>query len=400
MVNRHMKSMYDIGIVGAGPIGGFIASQLAEYVDSIAVIEQHKTVGKPVNCAGLITPRVFDTFSIPKKNIVQNEIKGAHIYAPSGKKLSIGNENVQALSIDRTAFDQYFITQAEKEKASVFLKTKVLSVQREDHIVEVICSNNQQFSCSCLIGADGPFSKVRDIFGFPQPSEFLRGIGAVVKDISIDPAYVHIFLGCDIAPGFFAWVIPIDKKGTMARIGLCTHQHEPRPPKYYFEKLLNKSPALDILKSAKIIEKTGGVIPLGALKTTAMDNVILVGDAAAQVKPTSGGGIYPGLVCANHCIPTIKKAFESKNYSSEILNTYHEAWRSDIGRELTLGMQFRKIFRNLNDKHFEKYIEKFNSPAIRNIITEYGDIDYPSKLVKPLIRKAPSILRVVPKILK
>ena len=395
-----MNKIYDIGVVGAGPIGGYIASHLANHVDSLALIEQHKTVGKPVNCAGLVTPRVFDTFSIPKEKIVQNEIRGAHIHSPSGKILTIGDEKIQALCIDRTAFDQYLVSQAEQKNVSIFLSKKVRSVQKQHKNIEVICSREHMFSCSCLIGADGPYSKVRDLFGFPQPIEYLRGIGAVVDDMSLDPDFAEIFIGNAIAPGFFAWMIPINKKGSSARIGLCIDQQEIKSPKYYFERLFTHNPAKSFLESAKMKEKIGGIIPLGALKQTVADNVLLVGDAAAQVKPTSGGGIYPGLISAEQCVSTVIKAFNEKNFSKEMLKSYHDAWRNEIGRELVLGMQFRKIFRNLTDKHFEKYIEKFNTPSITAAITQYGDIDYPSKLVKPLLKKAPSIIRLIPQILR
>jgi digeranylgeranylglycerophospholipid reductase len=395
-----MNKTYDIGIVGAGPVGGYIASQLANHVDSLALIEQHKTVGKPVNCAGLVTPRVFDKFSIPKKNIVQNEIKGAHFHSPSGKILTIGDNKIQALSIDRTAFDQYLVSQAEQKKVSIFLSKKVRSIQKQKENIDVICSKDHMFSCSCLIGADGPYSKIRDLFGFPQPIEYLRGIGAVVDDVSLDPDFVEIFIGNSIAPGFFAWMIPINRKGTSARLGLCINQKEPKSPKHYFEKLFECPPVKPFLESANIKEKMGGTIPLGALKQTVGDNVLLVGDAAAQVKPTSGGGIYPGLISAGHCVSTVKKAFDDNNFSKELLKSYHEAWRNDIGKELVLGMQFRKVFKNLTDKHFEKYIEKFNTPSITAAITQYGDIDYPSKLVKPILKKVPSILRLIPQILR
>jgi flavin-dependent dehydrogenase len=65
-----MKQQYEIGIIGAGPIGGYLAAELSKSHDSIALFEQHKKIGIPMNCAGLITPRVFEQFSIPKQNII------------------------------------------------------------------------------------------------------------------------------------------------------------------------------------------------------------------------------------------------------------------------------------------------------------------------------------------
>lgn len=397
---RKMGISVDIGIVGAGPIGGYIAANLADYVDTIAIFEQHKEVGKPVNCAGLITPRVFEEFSILTKNIVQNEIKGAHIHSPSGNTLTIGGNKTHAYSIDRTAFDQYLISSAEKKNVSLFLHEKVISAQTQYKTIELQTSKNNIIESSCLIGADGPYSKIRDVFGLPQPKEFLRGIGAIVSNVELDPNYVEVFVGNNIAPGFFAWMIPIDKDGTKARIGLCVSKNHDKSPNIYFNRLFKSQPTAPFLQDAKIKQKMGGIIPLGPLNQTVTDNVLVVGDAAAQVKPTSGGGIYPGLQSAKYCVSTIKEAYKKQSYTHQDLLPYHEAWKKDIGRELNLGMQFRRIYTKFTDKQFDKYIQKFNQETIIQTISEHGDIDYPSKLVKPLIKKAPSLLTLLPQIIR
>ena len=394
-----MKQHYDIGIVGAGPIGGYVAAELSKDHDSIALFEQHKNIGIPMNCAGLITPRVFDTFSIPKKGIVQNEIIGAHIHSPSDHTLTIGGDRTHAVSIDRTKFDQYLVEKATKQGTDLHLGEKIVSIQTESKSVELGTANGKKTECSILIGADGPFSKVRDLCGFPQPKAYLRGIGAIVENIKLDPGYVEIFVGEHIAPTFFAWMIPITHDGTKARIGLCIPKHDRKTPYSYFQDLFKKFPTSSYLKNSKIREKTGGIIPLRPLPETVKQNILLVGDAAAQVKPTSGGGIYMGLVSANHCVKTINKSKTSDGFSQDVLQLYHQAWRKDIGRELMMGMQFRKIFGKLTNADLDKYIQKFNTPAIINTITEKGDIDFPSTLLKPLLKKAPSLLRLLPRII-
>jgi len=106
-----------------------------------------------------------------------------------------------------------------------------------------------------------------------------------------------------------------------------------------------------------------------------------------------------GLVSANHCVKTINKSKTSDGFSQDVLQLYHQAWRKDIGRELMMGMQFRKIFGKLTNADLDKYIQKFNTPAIINTITEKGDIDFPSTLLKPLLKKAPSLLRLLPRII-
>ncbi len=386
---------YDAIIVGGGPIGGYIAGRIAEEKFNVAVLEKNKQIGVPINCAGLITPKVFDFLDISKEAIIQNKIKGANIHSPSGNILKIGGDKVHALAIDRSKFDQEIIKKAKEKGVEVFLENNVLSAQRIKEHIEITTSKHYDIKCKLLVGADGPYSKVRDRFSLPEPKEFLRGIGAEISDTNLDPDFVEIFVGKNIVPGFFAWIIPTNRKGTKARIGLCVNQESPKFPKYYFSKFLINKNSSEFLEDTKISKQYGGVIPLGALKKTYDYNVLLAGDAAAQVKPTSGGGIYTGLLCANYCSTVSIEALQKNDFTSHFLKKYHKLWSADIGRELYLGMKFRKVFKNLSDKQFDKYIKKFQNPKITEIITRYGDIDYPSKLLKPLLKKTPSLMKLL-----
>jgi digeranylgeranylglycerophospholipid reductase len=127
---------------------------------------------------------------------------------------------------------------------------------------------------------------------------------------------------------------------------------------------------------------------------------MLIGDAAAQVKPTSGGGIYPGLLCAAQCVIVAEEALQKQQFDGQFLKHYHTKWTKEIGRELSLGMRFRKIFTSLTDEQLNKYLEKLNNKKTIDTINTHGDIDYPSRLALPLLKKAPSLLSLAPALLK
>jgi len=354
----------------------------------------------PPKCAGLVTSRVFGFLDFPKELVVQNKVKGAHIHSPSGNTLTIGGNRVHALVIDRPTFDKEIIKRSIEKGAEVFLENKVISAKKHEDHVKLKTSQNNDVKCKLLVGADGPLSKTREWFNFSQPIEILNGMGAEVTNLSLDPDFVEIFIGKDIAPGFFAWIIPTNKHGTEARIGLCIAQDSPYPPKHYFSNLFKNKISSPYLQDIKITKHIGGAVPLGALEKTYTSNILLVGDSAAQVKPTSGGGIYTGLLCASHCTTTIIDALEKNNFTPQLLKKYQQLWSADIGRELHLGMKFRAIFKSLSDKQIDKYIKKFQNPEITEVISKYGDIDYPSKLVKPLLKKIPSLIKLLPNIIK
>jgi len=391
---------YDVAIVGGGPVGGNVAKAIAEKKFKVAIFEQNKQIGEPLRCAGLVTPRVFDFLGFPREKVIQNKIKGANIHSPSGNVLTIGGDKVHAIAIDRSNFDKEIIKSAKKNGAEVFLENKVLSVQKIKNHIELITSKKTDIKCNILIGADGPHSQIRDRFGLPQPAEFLRGIGAAITDVCIDPSFVQIFVGKKIAPGFFAWIIPTNKKGTEARVGLCVDNMASHSPKHYLDEFFKSKLSASYLEKANINKKIGGNIPLGLIKKTYDSNLLLVGDAASQVKPTSGGGIYSGLFCGRHCSHVAIEALNKKDFSQQFLKKYHKLWSSDIGKELNMGMKFRKIFRKLTDPQLDKYIEKFQNPKITEIISKYGDIDYPSKLLTPLLKRSPSLLKLLPELIK
>jgi len=383
---------YDVLVVGGGPIGGQVACNIAKENYAVAVFEKNKEIGVPMNCAGLVTPRVFDFLDISKKDVIKNEVKGANIHSPNGSILSIGDGRVHALVIDRTKFDQKIIKNSQKSGAEVFIGYKVKNIKKSKNYYEVETPKNLKCKGKLLIGADGPLSLVRKKLNFPKPHEYLLGVGAEVSNTDLNPDIVEIFVGNNIAPGFFAWIIPLNREGTCARIGLCTNQNTKKSPKFYFDALLKNKFTAPYLKNVKIEKNIGGLIPLGVLKKTYSSNVMIVGDAAAQIKPSSGGGIYPGLLCADHCANVAVDALTNNDFSYHFLKKYQKLCVKDFGRELSMGMKFRSFYKRLSDKQFNKYIEFFKKPKVIDIINNYGDIDYPSKLLKPLIKKFPLIL--------
>ena len=188
---------YDVAIVGAGPIGGYIAGELSDSCN-VVVFEKNKEIGKQLSCAGLVTKRVFDFLEIDKNSCVQNEILGANIHSPSDDILKIGGNKTHALVIDRKSFDKKIVENAKKKGAELYLDNNVLSVYRNNNVIEMKTSEDIEIKSSLVIGADGPFSKIRDRFINYEPKEYLRGVGAEVSNVNTDPNFVEIFVGKNI----------------------------------------------------------------------------------------------------------------------------------------------------------------------------------------------------------
>ncbi len=189
-----------------------------------------------------------------------------------------------------------------------------------------------------------------------------------------EPDFIEVFFDQELAPGFFAWVVPAEEG--IARVGLATSQM--KGSSGFLRRFLEKLQ----LKPLKI---NTGLIPLGPRPQTVAPGVMVVGDAAAQAKPTSGGGLYTGICCAKIAGEV---AAENALASSkgDGLGIYEKRWREKLDRELSLGMALRRLFKSLHNREINFIFDVLDNKAILDIVATHGDIDYPSLIIKALLQ--------------
>ena len=387
---------YDALVIGAGPVGGYVAGAIAAKGYRVGLVEEHREVGEPVQCGGLITPRVFDL--VPGRETIVNEVRGAEIFSPKGRRMIVDAHRTEAVVVDRAKFDRAIVTHAIKQGAQTLLGTKALVGRQRDGGVEVVVDRDgrqQSLTAKLLIGADGVQSVVAKWFRILRPKYVLPGFECEMTGVGGDPAFVKLFVGNEIAPGFFGWIIPAgDGRG---RVGLCLREGNAYA---YFEKLVRDGPARPFLKGAQPLLYIAGGIPLGFPRRTFADHVMIVGDAACQVKGTSGGGIYSGLRCAALCAETALESLEKDDFTAKQMRKYHKAWIRSVGKELRRDLAILESFATLKDRQMEDIFDLFNTPAMIDLIESYGDIDFPSKLGWRLLREEPRLLKYVGKALR
>ncbi len=188
-----------------------------------------------------------------------------------------------------------------------------------------------------------------------------------------DPESVEVHLGA--APGLFAWVIPTGEE--TARIGLCARERGCEHLKRFLgQEVIRKR----ILGSATTINVGG--LPLGPPPVTVAQGLLVVGDAAGQVKPTSGGGIYPGLVAAKIAGGVAAAAALEGDGSAQRLQEYDRIWRAILGRELEIGMRANRMLNRMSAKECDELVNYLaGRPGLIKTIEEHGDIDRPSSLM-------------------
>ncbi len=367
---------YDVLVIGGGPAGAIAAKYAAQNGASTLLIEEHASIGSPVQCTGLISAAALNECEIGEGSFVLNKMKGAFVYAPNSEELVVRGKDIKAYVIDRKIFDRMLVERSLDEGVEILLKTRFIGMEK-GKISVISDGERKEIHAAVVIGADGIQSSVGRAAGLGRCEKFISGIQFEAPYAAKDPEFVEIFTGNDIAPGFFAWAVPFNG---LARIGLARNPGA-NPPMYYLGNLL-KHPVVASRYGGSRTEFVLGGIPLGPPKKTATDSVMLVGDAAGQVKPTSGGGVYMGAVCAKIAGEVAAKASRKEAGLSE----YEKRWRSAVLRELSIGMMIHKSFGKLSDENLNEFISFMNKPKIREIITEYGDMDHPSVLLQKLIQ--------------
>ncbi len=376
----------DVAVVGAGPAGSRTARNLARAGLRVRLLEEHRRVGVPSHCSGLISPRTLKEAEIGDDAII-HRITGALIHTSNGAEAALGGGDTRAVAIDRVRWDETLCEQAQAAGAEL-VRARVTNVSREDHHVRLRTQTDgreSSFTARVVVGADGAHSRVARSLRLPGPREKVYNLGIEGKLKTPRDDFVHVFVGRDLAPGWFGWIIPTGDG--CVRVGIGSANGE--KPIACYRRLVADFPQLfDGIEPCRFY---GGTIPLDFAPRSYGDNVLLAGDAAGQVKPFSGGGIYTGLVAARHAAAAIISAFEEDDLSAAGLAPYEHAWKREIGRELLRSLRIRHFGLNLSDAEVERVVRALRNAGLQQLAARHGDIDYPSRVLLRLARSLPAL---------
>ncbi len=348
--------MNDVHIIGAGPVGCFSAIYALKNNPNLNILisEEHKEIGLPIKCSGLISKNAVDFLSndINMKKCIKRKFTKAEVYLEKDK--IVLNSKQPMYLIDRKLFDILCAEKAVQLGAKIELNTKIIN----------------KYKSKTIIGADGPLSNTAEYYKFPKIKKFIATQQAIVNLKDFDPNTIQIFLSQKHIPGFFGWVIPHNKEQVELGAGI-------RLPN-------NGKTAIDYLKKQlKIKQKlnlTGGLIPHEIRKTTYKktnkNEIILVGDSAGQVKRTTGGGVYYGCLCA-------KTAGENIN----TLKNYEKNWKKKYEKDLKMLSFLRSLMNIQNDLTLKAGLKSFKVLGIERLIEKHGDPDSISSIIDSILKR-------------
>ena len=317
--------MYDFLVVGAGPSGSRFARSAAERGHDVLVLESGE-IGRPLACSGHVSLDIWDFVpDSARERLRQNEIYGARFH-PGGADSPAHpfyKEAVVSNVIDRVGLDRTLAECARKAGATIRTGHTVTSVEeRPDHVAIDATGPDgvEHFEARILCGADGPRSKVRSQLGLPEPTELLHGVLGFASEPDYD-GFVDVHL---TVPRFFAWRIPRGEAGV--EYGLAVAPGEDASAR--FDSFVDDY-------GVGIERRCSGAIPIGPPDRTVGTRSFLVGDAAGQTKPFTGGGILYGMRSADIAAEEIDPEHPAT------VHEYEHAWRSQLGRDQTLGKVIR-----------------------------------------------------------
>jgi len=318
---------FDVIVVGAAVAGSRTAGLIAESGRSVLLIEDNLKVGYPCKCTGLVSWRIKELLPTMPEKLFVNTVREATFHAPNGKSMTLSSRK-PVYVIDRPGLDKYLFDMAREAGANTSVGEKFLSYEKREGYVEVK-TDKGTYKAKIIVGADGANSSVGKQSGLRYPENYLVGVQTTASG-NFDK--VELWFGSAVSPGFFAWVVPENEN--MARIGLATD----RKAGEYYENFLKSRIGR--------IEKpdVGGVIRFGLMERTCDDRMMVVGDAACQVKPYSGGGIIMGLISSRVCAEAALAALRQKDFSRGFLvRNYDKKWKAKIGKGIKRGMMLNGL---------------------------------------------------------
>ncbi len=357
-----MKAFYDVVVVGGGPAGSVAAWHAARGGASVLLLEKDRDIGPPVRCAEGVGAEGLKLIIEPREHFIENRIEGVNLFAPNGRKVHMETDDI-GFVLNRKVFDRYLAEVAAKSGAEIHTKAYVDGLLFDDGKVAGVTflSQGRRFSVRShiVIGADGVESRVGRWAGIRTQLK-LKDLETCAQytlaNISVDARYCDFYFSRELAPGGYLWIFP--KGDGIANVGLGISGADAQKgasPKRLLDRFLAEH-----FPGAAILTTTIGGVPVAStLKQIVKPGLMLVGDAARQANPVSGGGIVSGMIAGKLAGQTAAEAVSKGNFSERFLKRYEKRWYQEEGNNHKTFYRIKEAIYRLSDDDLNKIAESF-----------------------------------------
>jgi digeranylgeranylglycerophospholipid reductase len=372
----------DVVVVGGGPAGSCCAKELALRGLNTLLLEEHETVASKALCTGIIGVNAFREFPLPWETVVGSlgRMKAVSRY---GTELPYTPQQPIAYIVDKGAFNTALAAQATAAGAALQTSTRVhdLAIDREGVYLRALVRGEQplRVRARLVVLACGVYYHLTKTLGLGIPREFLQGAQAEVPWNLTHWTEVH--LNKTFSREAFAWLVPLQNGST--RVGvMCA-----RDPRGSLMRFLDHvAPQWREHDDIHLASKPIAQMPL---RKSYAERVLVIGEAAGQVKATTGGGIYYGLLAARLAADAIGQAFARGCFAAATLQRYEQAWHALLADELSLGLSFRKLYGWLGDRQMDGILSYIAANGLKDLIRSKANFDWHRDLIIDLRPRLP-----------
>jgi digeranylgeranylglycerophospholipid reductase len=369
------ERIHDVVVVGAGPAGCYSAFGLAKKGFEVLVIEKDSVPRSTPVCSGVIGVEAFEAFDLPREPVLTT-VKDIALFSPNGKAITFRPPLPQAYAVDRAAFDQRLQDRAEEAGVVFRHDTWCKDLRMQDRCVEIATTRpDESIKTRSVVLASGYNPALVSRLGLGRIADCFEGV-QTEADVS-NLFDTEIYVGRTIAPSSFAWMLPLGNN--RARVGLTTRRNG---TSFLAGFLAHPSVKERIHAVGPLSRK---LIPYGQLERSFAERVVVVGEAAGQVKTTTHGGIYYGLIGAQCAVQTIAEAFRTGEFGASAMSRYESRWRNILEKELDRGFLLRRLFARLTDRQIEKLFDLTGKDGIMCSVREKARFDWHQPIISALI---------------
>jgi digeranylgeranylglycerophospholipid reductase len=377
-----MRPPIDVVIVGGGPAGLYAGLRLVRAGWRVELLEEHRDIGEPVHCTGVLAPEAFETFGLPADSLL-NPLTTVRFFAPSGERVEYSPPSVEAVVIDRIAFDRQLAEQA-VQAGVVVRRGRVTGVELDRDEVRVLTEADELRARACVLACGANYAIQRKL-GLGLPRLMLQSAQIEVPAKRLGPVEIHF--GAQVAPGGFAWAVPVQRPDrACVRVGVMCDADA----RGFFRRLALQLEARWGIEGAADYVPRQKILPLGPIKRTYADRLLVLGDAAGLVKPTTGGGIYFSLLSAKLASATLDAGLKSDSLDQQAMAAYERTWRRQLGSELRWQLVLRRIAERLSDADIERLFELAQTDGIMPIVRRTATFNHHREFIVALLKHPPA----------
>ncbi|WP_148689269.1 NAD(P)/FAD-dependent oxidoreductase [Methanopyrus sp. SNP6] len=356
---------FDVVVVGAGPAGSVAAWAAAEAGCDVLVLERKAEVGVPKQCAEGISAHGLEHAGIePQDEWIATEISRALIYAPNGKEFEVPGDGYV---LERRVFDKWLVVRAVEAGAEVKLLARARRALVDDGRVVGVeyegVDGVHEVRARVTIAADGIESRIGRTAGLVpplKPTEICTCAQYEMIGVDVEEDATHFFVDAEFFPGGYFWIFPKGEGRANVGVGIRGSESEPGDALKVLNRALEDHELISeaVAEAVPVEVNVGGVPVCGPVGRTYGDGILVVGDAARQVNPVTGGGLHTSLVCGRIAGEVAAEAIEEDDTSATFLKQYQDQWKEEFGDTFGCAREVAEILPELN---LEEVVEFLSS---------------------------------------